>query len=175
MYMIDHYMGIYPEIHDSVFVAKNAVINGDVKINQDSSIWFHVVIRGDIAPTIIGKRVSIQDLSMLHQSPNKPLIIEDDVTIGHQVTLHSAIIRKNALIGMGAIILDGAEVGENAFVAAGSLVPPGKKVPPHTLYMGNPATFARDLTTADYAEMERVRKSYVEKGQYYKANTNLGK
>ncbi|GGN65816.1 gamma carbonic anhydrase [Oceanobacillus indicireducens] len=173
--MIDHYQGVYPTIHDSVFLAKNAVINGDVTIDEDSSIWFHVVIRGDIAPTRIGKRVSIQDLTVLHQSPDNPLIIEDDVTVGHQVTLHSAIIRKNALIGMGAIILDGAEIGENAFVAAGSLVPPGKQVPPNTLYMGNPAKYVRDLTEADYQEMERVRKSYVEKGHYYKVHTDLGK
>lgn len=172
--MIDHYQEIYPAIHESVFVAKNAVINGDVKIGEESSIWFHVVIRGDVAPTRIGKRVSVQDLSVLHQSPDNPLIIEDDVTIGHQVTLHSATIRKNALIGMGAIILDGAEVGENAFVAAGSLVPPGKKVPPNTLYMGNPATFSRNLTESDYKEMERVRKSYVEKGHYYKNKTEMG-
>lgn len=173
--MIGHYLGVYPDIHDSVFIAKNAVINGDVKIGEESSIWFHVVIRGDVAPTRIGKRVSIQDLSVLHQSPNKTLVIEDDVTIGHQVTLHSSIIRKNALIGMGAIILDGAEIGENAFVAAGSLVPPGKKIPPNTLYMGNPAKFARDLTEADYAEMKRVRESYVEKGQYYKNKTSFGR
>lgn len=173
--MIDHYKGIYPKIHDSVFVAKNAVINGDVTIDEESSIWFHVVLRGDIAPIHVGKRVSIQDLSMIHQSPDNPVIIEDDVTIGHQVTIHSAIIRKNALIGMGAIILDGAEIGESAFIAAGSLVPPGKKIPPHTLYMGNPAKFVRELTEKDYAEMERVRTAYVERGQYYKHHTNLGR
>src|SRR5699024_284059 len=170
--MIDHHKGIYPDIHDSVFVAKNAVINGDVKIDKDSSIWFHVVIRGDIAPTIIGKGVSVQDLSVIHQSPNNPVIIEDGVTIGHQVMLHSPIIRKNALIGMGATILDEVEIGGSAFIAAGSLVPPGKKIPPHTLYMGNPAKFVRNLTEADYAEMERVRTTYVERGKYYKENTN---
>jgi carbonic anhydrase/acetyltransferase-like protein (isoleucine patch superfamily) len=173
--MIDHYKGVYPTIHDSVFIAKNAVINGDVTIDEGSNIWFHAVIRGDIAPTRIGKGVSIQEHSVLHQSPNRPLIIEDGVTIGHRVTLHSAIIRKNALIGMGAIVLDGAEIGESAMVAAGSLVPPGKKVPPNTLYMGNPARFARNLTEADYEELERVRKSYKEKGQYYKNETNLGR
>lgn len=110
---------------------------------------------------------------MLHQSPNNPLIIEDDVTIGHQVTLHSAIIRRNALIGMGSIILDGAEVEESAFIGAGSLVPPGKKIPAHTLAMGRPAKVVRALTKEDYAEMERVRKSYVEKGQYYKDYTDF--
>ncbi|WP_085991507.1 gamma carbonic anhydrase family protein [Oceanobacillus senegalensis] len=172
--MIGDYNGKKPKIHETTFIAKDAVIIGDVTIDSESSIWFQTVIRGDVAPTCIGKRVSVQDLSMLHQSPDKPLIIDDDVTIGHQVTLHSSIIRKNALIGMGSIILDGAEVGENAFVGAGSLVPPGKKIPPHTLVMGRPAKVVRELTEADYKEMERVRKSYVEKGQYYKKNTDLG-
>jgi carbonic anhydrase/acetyltransferase-like protein (isoleucine patch superfamily) len=172
--MIHHYKGISPTLHPSVFVAKDAVIVGDVTIDEDSSIWFKTVIRGDVAPTRIGKRVSIQDLSMLHQSPNNTLIIEDDVTVGHQVTLHSAVVRKNALIGMGSIILDGAEIGESAFVGAGSLVPPGKKIPPHTLVMGRPAKVVRELTEADYKEMERVRNSYVEKGQYYKQQTDLG-
>ncbi|UJL45121.1 gamma carbonic anhydrase family protein [Virgibacillus sp. NKC19-16] len=171
--MIGHYKNTNPSIHDTAFVAKDAVINGDVTIDEASSIWFKTVIRGDVAPTRIGKRVSVQDLSMLHQSPNNPLIIEDDVTIGHQVTLHSAIIRKKALVGMGSIILDGAEVEESAFIGAGSLVPPGKKIPAHTLAMGRPAKVVRDLTEEDYAEMERVRKSYVEKGQYYKNHTDF--
>jgi len=172
--MISHYKNIYPKIHDTAFVAKDAVINGDVEIGEESSIWFKTVIRGDVAPTRIGKRVSIQDLSMLHQSPDMPLIVENDVTIGHQVTLHSATIRNNALIGMGSIILDGAEIGEHAFVGAGSLVPPGKKIPPRTLAMGRPAKVIRELTEKDYSEMERVRKSYVEKGKYYREHTDMG-
>lgn len=172
--MIDQYKTITPQIDSSVFVAKNATIIGDVTIGEQSSIWFGTVIRGDVAPTRIGKRVSVQDLTLIHQSPENPAIVEDDVTIGHQVTLHGATIRKNALIGMGSIILDGAEVGENAFVGAGSLVPPGKKIPPHTLALGRPAKVVRNLTEVDYKEMERVRKSYVEKGQYYKNNTELG-
>ncbi|SET32915.1 Carbonic anhydrase or acetyltransferase, isoleucine patch superfamily [Oceanobacillus limi] len=173
--MIHHYKNIEPLIHSSAFVASDAVIVGDVTIDEQSSIWFKTVIRGDVAPTKIGKRVSIQDLSMLHQSPDNPLVVEDDVTVGHQVTLHSAIVRKNALIGMGSIILDGAEVGESAFIGAGSLVPPGKKIPPRTLALGRPAKVVRELTEADYQEMERVRKSYVEKGQYYKEHTDLNK
>ncbi|MDY0408747.1 gamma carbonic anhydrase family protein [Virgibacillus soli] len=173
--MIHHYKNIHPKIHDSVFLAKNADIIGDVEIDEYSSIWFHTVIRGDVAPTKIGKRVSIQDLTMIHQSPNLPVLIEDDVTIGHQVTLHSAIIRKKALIGMGSIILDGAEIGEGAYIGAGSLVPPGKKIPPHTMAFGSPAKVVRTLTDEDYHDMERIRKSYVEKGIYYKNETNLGK
>ncbi|MFD1068237.1 gamma carbonic anhydrase [Oceanobacillus locisalsi] len=172
--MIESYKGNSPSIHASAFIAKNAVINGDVTIEEEASIWFHTVIRGDVAPTKIGKRTNVQDLSMLHQSPDMPLILEDDVTVGHQVTLHSATIRHHALIGMGSIILDGAEVGEYAFVGAGSLVPPGKKIPPRTLVMGRPAKVVRELTEEDFQEMERIRTSYVDKGQYYLKETAMG-
>lgn len=171
--LIHHYKQIHPSIHPSVFIANNATIIGDVSIDAETSIWFNTVIRGDVAPTRIGKRVSIQDLSMVHQSPNNPVIVEDDVTVGHQVTLHSAIIRKKALIGMGSIILDGAEIGEHSFLGAGSLVPPGKKIPPNTMAFGRPAKVIRELTETDYQEMERIRQSYVEKGQYYLHNTDL--
>jgi len=171
--MIGEYRGKKPDIHETAYIAKDAVVVGDVTIGEESSVWFHAVIRADVAPTRIGNRVSIQDLSMLHQSPNNPLIVEDDVTIGHQVTLHSAIIRKNSLIGMGAIILDGAEVGENAFVAAGSLVPPGKKIPPNSMAMGSPAKVVRELTEKDYAEIKHARDTYIEKGKYYKEHTDL--
>lgn len=173
--MIHHYNNIEPTIHPSVFVAKDAVIIGDVEIGEQSSIWFKTVIRGDVDKTIIGKRVNIQDLSLIHQSPNLPVIIEDDVTVGHQVTIHGCKIRKNALIGMGAIILDGAEIGENAFVGAGSLVSPGTKIPPKTLALGSPARVVRELTDEDLKEMERVRQSYLDKRKYYKEETNLGK
>lgn len=158
-----------PKIDPSVFIADNAVITGDVTIGEETSIWFNTVIRGDVAPTIIGNRCSIQDLSCLHQSPNNPLIIEDEVTVGHQVTLHSCVIRKRALIGMGSIILDGAEIGEGAFIGAGSLVPPGKKIPPNSLAMGRPANVVRMVTPEDREDMDRIIREYVEKGQYYKS------
>ena len=167
--MIYPYKGKSPKIAESAFIAEYVTITGDVVIGEETSIWFNTVIRGDVAPTIIGNRVNIQDNSVLHQSPNNPLIIEDGVTVGHQVILHSAIIRKNALIGMGSIILDGAEIGEGAFIGAGSLVPPGKKIPPHTLAFGRPAKVIRQLTDEDVREMERIRREYVEKGQYYKS------
>lgn len=96
-------------------------------------------------------------------------MIEDGVTVGHQVTLHSSVIRKHALIGMGSVILDEAEVGEGAFIGAGSLVPPGKKIPAGHLAFGRPAKVIRPLTDKDKQEMERIRKEYIEKGQYYKS------
>lgn len=170
--MIYPYKDHYPKISNSTFIADYVTITGNVMIGEESSIWFNTVIRGDVAPTIIGKKVNIQDNSVLHQSPNAPLIIEDGVTIGHQVILHSSIIRQNALIGMGSIILDKAEVGEGAFIGAGSLVPQGKVIPPYTLAYGRPAKVIRELTEADKKEMQRILHEYVEKGKYYKLLQN---
>lgn len=166
--MIYPYKDKIPTIDDSAFIADYVTITGDVTIGPETTIWFNTVIRGDVAPTIIGSKVSIQDLSCLHQSPNKPLLIEDEVTIGHQVTLHSCTVRKGALIGMGSIILDGAEIGEGAFIGAGSLVPPGKKIPPNSLALGSPAKVVRELNDEDKADVQRIIREYVEKGQYYK-------
>ena len=167
--MIYPYKGKSPQIADSAFIADYVTITGDVVIGEETSIWFNTVIRGDVAPTVIGSRVNIQDNCVLHQSPNNPLIIEDGVSVGHQVILHSSIVRKNALIGMGSIILDGAEIGEGAFIGAGSLVPQGKKIPPNSLAFGRPAKVVRELNEEDKREMERIRREYVERGQYYKS------
>lgn len=156
-----------PQIDKSVFLARGVVISGDVTIESDTSIWYNTVIRGDIAPTVIGKRVSVQDNSTLHQSPGNPLILEDEVTVGHNVVLHSCIIRRGALIGMGSIVMDGAEIGEDAMVGAGTLVPPGMKVPPRTLVVGSPAKVRRELNEDDFHELRRIRQSYVDKGKIY--------
>ncbi len=168
--MIKSFKGQKPQIDQSCYIAENATLTGDITIGPKSSVWFNSVIRGDVAPTIIGEGVNIQDLCCLHQSPNQPLIIEDFVTVGHKVTLHSSIIRKHALIGMDSTILDGTEIGEYAFIGAGSLVPPGKKIPPHTLAFGRPAKVIRELTEDDYNELKRINASYIEKAEIYKAD-----
>ncbi|WP_456277923.1 gamma carbonic anhydrase [Bacillus sp. AK128] len=167
--MIYPYKNHIPKIANTAYIADFVTVSGDVTIGEYSSIWFNTVIRGDVSPTIIGDRVNIQDNCVLHQSPNRTLIIEDDVSVGHQVILHSSIIRKGALIGMGSIILDGAEIGEGAFIGAGSLVPQGKVIPPHSLAFGRPAKVIRALNEEDQKDMERIRREYVEKGQYYKS------
>ncbi|UII55285.1 gamma carbonic anhydrase family protein [Cytobacillus spongiae] len=167
--MIYPYKGVTPRIADTAYIADFATVTGDVVIGEESSIWFNTVIRGDVSPTLIGNKVNIQDNSVLHQSPSRPLIIEDEVTVGHQVILHSCTIRKKALIGMGSIILDGAEIGEGAFIGAGSLVPQGKKIPPNSLAFGRPAKVVRELNADDIQDMERISREYVEKAQYYKS------
>ncbi|TWE02743.1 carbonic anhydrase/acetyltransferase-like protein (isoleucine patch superfamily) [Neobacillus bataviensis] len=167
--MIYPFKDKYPLIAETAFIADYVTITGDVEIGEQSSVWFNSVIRGDVAPTRIGNKVNIQDNSILHQSPNNPLILEDEVTIGHQVILHSCIVRKRALVGMGSIILDQAEIGEGAFIGAGSLVPQGKKIPPNTLAFGRPAKVIRELTPEDKKDMKRIYTEYAEKGQYYKS------
>jgi carbonic anhydrase/acetyltransferase-like protein (isoleucine patch superfamily) len=167
--LIYPYKGKHPRIADSAFIADYVTITGDVEIGEQSGIWFNTSIRGDVAPTSIGKKVNVQDNCVLHQSPNNPLILEDEVSVGHSVILHSCIIRKKALIGMGSIILDQAEIGEGAFVGAGSLVPQGKKIPPNTLAFGRPAKVIRELTSEDKKDMERIIREYTEKASYYKS------
>lgn len=167
--MIYPFKDKFPQIDPSVFIADFTTISGDVTIGAESSVWFNTVIRGDVSTTVIGHKVNIQDLCMLHQSPGKTLLLEDEVTIGHQVTLHSCTIRKGALVGMGSIILDGAEVGEGAFIGAGSLVPPGKVIPPGMLALGRPAKVVRELRQDDKVDMERIVREYAEKGAYYKS------
>ncbi|TDM04586.1 gamma carbonic anhydrase family protein [Macrococcus carouselicus] len=166
--MLVNYQGQLPEIHDTAFIAPNAVVTGDVRIDAGASVWYGAVIRGDVSPVIIGKESNIQDLCCLHQSPDKPLVIEDRVTIGHRVTLHSATIRNHALVGMDSTVLDGAEIGEYAFIGAGSLVTPGTQIPPRKLAFGRPARVVRDLTDEDYKDMERIVQEYADKAQSYK-------
>ncbi|GEK31861.1 gamma carbonic anhydrase family protein [Kurthia zopfii] len=167
--MIYPYKGKEPKIDETAFIGDHVVITGDVTIGEGSSIFYNTVIRGDVSPTIIGKRVNVQDLCCLHQSPAFPLIIEDEASIGHQATLHSCHIKKGALIGMASIILDGAVIGEGAFIGAGSLVTQGTVIPPNTLAFGRPAKAVRELTDADRKDMNRILNEYYEKGQYYKS------
>jgi hypothetical protein len=162
------YGGFYPKIAETAYIADFVAITGNVEIGEESSIWFHAVIRGDVEPTIIGSQTNIQDLCVLHQSKGYPIQIGDRVTVGHQVILHGCTIHSGALIGMGSTLLDGAEIGEGAFIGAGSLITQNKKIPPYTLAFGRPAKVIRELTEEEVKEMERINRSYVAKARYYR-------
>lgn len=159
--MIIDYKNHTPKISDSAFIAPNATIIGDVEIGENSSVFFGSVVRGDIAPVRIGNNTNVQDLSVLHQTPGLQLTLEDNVTIGHKVTLHSCTVKQGALVGMDSIVLDEAVIGENAFVGAGSLVTGGTVIPPNTLAFGRPAKVVRELTSEDLEEMKRINETYV--------------
>src|SRR5699024_5473156 len=117
--------------------------------------------RGDIAPVRIGNNTNVQDLSVLHQTPGLPLTLEDNVTIGHKVTLHSCTVKQGALVGMDSIVLDEAVIGENAFVGAGSLVTGGTVIPRNTLAFGRRANVVSEWTADGHEEMRRSNETYV--------------
>ncbi len=162
------YKGKLPDVHKSVYVAGNAVIIGDVVIGENSSAWFHAVVRGDENYIRIGARTNIQDNCVLHVTHQTyPLFIGDDVTIGHGAIIHGCRIKSRCLIGMGAILLDGSVVGEQSIVAAGSVVKEGMIVPPGTLVAGVPAVVKRELTQEDIDYIIDSSRNYVEFTAYY--------
>ncbi len=167
--MLQTYNKIDPKIGKNVFVAETAQIIGEVSIDEESSVWFGVVIRGDVNYIKIGKRVNIQDLSMIHvthASENNihgnPTIIEDNVTIGHKVMLHGCTIKKGCLVGMNATIIDGAIIGEESIVGANSLVTKDKIFPPRSLIVGSPAKVVRKLSDEEVKELYESANRYVD-------------
>ena len=172
--MIRPFQGIHPTIDPSVFIAETAVIIGDVQIGADSSVWYNCVVRGDVNHIRIGARSNVQDLSMLHvthkkhaDDPGAPLIIGDDVTIGHSVTLHGCTLSNGCFIGMQAMVMDHAVVGEGALVGARALVTEGTVIPPHTLWVGAPAKYKRDLTENEIAWLKKSPGNYVKYSAQY--------
>lgn len=167
--MIMEFQGAKPRIASDVFVAPSADIIGDVFIDEGSSVWFGTVIRGDVNSIKIGKRTSIQDLSMIHvthfkkedQSDGFATTIGDDVTIAHRVMLHGCTIEDACLIGMSATILDGAVIGKESIVGANSLVTKNKIFPPRSLIMGNPAKVVRALSDEEVASLYHSADNYV--------------
>ena len=166
--MIRSFQGMQPRIDASAFVAETAVVIGDVEMGPESSIWYNCVARGDVNFIRIGARSNVQDLSMLHvthrknaDDPGAPLIIGDDVTIGHSVTLHGCTLENGCFIGMQAIVMDKVVVGEGALVGARSLVTEGAVIAPHTLWVGAPARYKRDLNPEEIAWLEKSAGNYV--------------
>lgn len=161
--------GFVPKIGKECFIADNAAIIGDVTMGDQCSIWFGTVLRGDVNTITIGNRVNIQDGSVLHTLYQKSTIeIGNDVSIGHNVTLHGCKIRDFALIGMGATVMDDAEVGEGALVAAGSVVLSKTKIGPHEMWAGAPAKFVKMMEPEKSKELnEKIARNYLFYSKWY--------
>jgi carbonic anhydrase/acetyltransferase-like protein (isoleucine patch superfamily) len=156
MALIKTVRGFTPVIGKETYLADNATIIGDVVIGNDCSIWFNTVLRGDVNSIKVGNNVNIQDGSVLHTLYEKSIIeIEDNVSIGHNVTIHGAKICAGALIGMGAVVLDHAIVGEGAIVAAGSVVLSNTVIEPGSIYAGVPAKFVKKVAPEQSKEINR--------------------
>lgn len=162
------YKGTFPQLDERVMIDSSSVVVGDVELQDDVSIWPLVAIRGDVNKVRIGKRSNIQDGSVLHvthkSSTNPegyPLIIGEDVTVGHKAMLHGCTIGNRVLVGMGSILLDGAIVEDDVMIGAGSLVPPGKRLVSGYLYLGSPVKQVRSLTEAEITGLLYSSSNYV--------------
>lgn len=166
--MIAKHHGKSPVIDISAFIAPSADVIGEVSIGAESSVWFQVVIRGDVNWIKIGNRTNIQDHSMLHVDRRGcPLTIGDEVTVGHRVMLHGCTIGDRCLIGMGAIVMNKAVIGEDSVIGAGALITENKTFPPRSLLMGVPAKVVRQVTDEELLLLKKSANNYVGDSREY--------
>ncbi|MTI19357.1 gamma carbonic anhydrase family protein [Rhodobacteraceae bacterium RKSG542] len=150
------------------FIAPNASVIGDILIEEDASVWFGAVLRGDNERITVGRRSNIQDGCVLHTDMGFPLEIGEDVTVGHQAILHGCKVASGTLVGMGATILNGAEIGSNCIIGANALVPEGKKIPDNSLVVGVPGQVVRQLDEATAKKLKASADGYVNNGRRYR-------
>ena len=168
--MIRPFGSVHPQVHSSAYVDESAQVIGDVHLGSEASIWCNATVRGDMYYIRIGNRSNVQDNSVIHtRTGSHPTILEDEVTIGHSVTLHGCYIEQGALIGIGSIVLDDVRVGAQSLVAAGSLLTPGTIIPPRSLVMGAPAKVKRPLTEEEVAGLKLFWQNYVEYTKKYRS------
>lgn len=175
--VIRPYRGVTPTLGERVFLAETAAVIGDVVLGDDVSIWYSSVVRGDCCSIRIGARSNVQDNCTLHVTNTiGPLVLEEEVTLGHNAVVHACTLRRGCLVGMNATVLDDAEVGPSALVAAGATVLPGTIVPGGTLWAGSPAKFKRNLSPEEIVGLETYWKNYLEyKDEYLKRDREVGR
>jgi len=157
-----------PRIADSAWVADSAQVIGRVQMGENASVWFGSVLRGDNEWLTLGARVNVQDGSVLHSDPGFPLVLEDDVSLGHMVMLHGCSVGEGSLVGIQAVVLNGAKIGKGCLVGAGSVVTEGKEFPDHSLILGAPAKVVREVTPEQVARLRMTALHYVEKARMYR-------
>lgn len=164
--MTRDYLGVSPKVDEDAFIAETAVLIGDVEVGKDSSVWYGAVLRGDEAPIRIGEGSSVQDNVVMHCDKGSPLIVGDNVVIGHGAIVHSAVVGDNVLVGMGAVLLTGARIGDNCIVGAGAVVKENADIPANSMLVGVPAKIIRTLTPEQVAK-QQVKSYYVELSKDY--------
>jgi carbonic anhydrase/acetyltransferase-like protein (isoleucine patch superfamily) len=165
--MILPFNGKTPQISKDAFIAENAVIIGDVTIESEASIWFGVVLRGDIAPIYVGKGSNIQDNAVIHVDEGMPCIIKDNVVVGHSVIIHSAVVESNCLIGMGATVLSGVVVKRDSIIGANALVLENAVIEEGSLSVGVPSKIVRKLTEEEKLSIKDNATRYIELSKRY--------
>lgn len=160
-------MRLFSETPGGFYLAHNSTLTGELRISPEASFWFNTVVRGDVAPITIGRRVNVQDGAVIHCDTGVPNVIEDDVTIGHRAVVHGTCVGRGSLVGMGAVLLGRSTVGQNCLVAAGAVVPPGMKVPDGMLVMGVPGRIVRPVNADERAYMQWLTGHYIELARKY--------
>ena len=174
--MIRPFRGVHPQFPSSAYIDESAQVIGDVQIGEESSVWCNAVLRGDMYYIRIGNRTNVQDNSVIHTRTGEyPTVLEDEVTVGHSVTLHGCYVERGALIGIGSIVLDDVRVGAQSLVAAGSLISPGTVIPPRSLVMGIPARVKRELSEDEVLGLNSFWQNYVTYTQAYLGENNPGR
>jgi len=157
-----------PQVAADSYIAPGAVVVGDVELGPQASIWFEEVVRGDVEKITLSRGVNVQDGSVLHTDPGAPMLLEERVTIGHQVMLHGCRIGQNSLVGIGAVVLNHAVIGPNSLVGAGALVTENKTFPEGVLILGSPARVARELTDEEIARLPKTAERYIARAELYR-------
>ncbi|MGA2787776.1 MAG: gamma carbonic anhydrase family protein [Verrucomicrobiota bacterium] len=171
----DRFLRKKPKLGPGVYIAKTAVVIGDVTLGAHSSVWYGAVLRGDINRIVVGHHTNIQDNAVLHLADDFPCVLGNWVTVGHGAIVHACQVGDEVLVGMGAVILDGAVVGRQSIVGARSLVKQGMKIPPGSLVVGAPARVVRKLTKPERAKLKWWAQKYVDNGAYcLKHGINVG-
>ena len=165
LYQLDD---LAPALADTAWVADSAQVIGNVTLAEGSSVWFGVVIRGDTEAISVGRASNIQDNSVLHADHGMPLVIGEQVTVGHQAMLHGCTIGDGSLIGIGAVVLNGAKIGKNCLVGAGALVTEGKEFPDGCMILGSPAKAVRQLSEAQVEALKLSAQHYMDNARRYK-------
>jgi carbonic anhydrase/acetyltransferase-like protein (isoleucine patch superfamily) len=162
----------FPRVAGSAWVAPGAIVIGDVRLGEESSVWYGAVLRGDTEPIRIGARTNVQDGCVLHADPGFPVIVGEGCVVGHNAVVHGCEIGDGCLVGMGATILNGAKVGDGSIVAAGAVVPEGRKFLPRSLIVGIPAKHIGEVTDEQAADIEHGASAYVERAGAHRASLN---
>jgi len=172
---LDKFLRKKPKLGQDVYLAKIAVVLGDVTIGAHSSVWYGAVLRGDINRIVVGHHTNIQDNAVLHLADDFACIVGNWVTVGHSAIVHACKVGDEVLVGMGAVILDGAVIGKQSLIGAKAIVTQGMKVPPNSLVLGAPAKVVRRLTKKERARLKWLAEHYVDNGAYcLKHKINVG-
>jgi len=163
---LDNFLRKEPKLGQCVYITRSAIVLGDVRLGDFSSVWYNAILRGDIDRVVVGHHTNIQDNAALHLADEFPCVVGNYVTVGHSAIVHACRVGDEVLVGMGAIILDGAVIGKQSLIGAKAVLTPGMKIPPGSMVLGTPAKVVRKLTQTERNGLKYWADKYVANAAY---------